>query len=132
MAAAGIILLPSFYTFMRFFTSNSPDDLRWAVSYPAAVLIFTLMFLAKGRWTQQLSGLGVISYSMYLLHPVAFAMVTTYLGGHVIDVRMASLPLLTAVTIGITVALSIMSYFLLEKPCIFFGRKLTSKPAHAT
>jgi peptidoglycan/LPS O-acetylase OafA/YrhL len=59
-------------------------------------------------------------------------MVTSFLGNHEIDGRMASLPLMTAVTVGMTVALSIMSYFLLEKPCIFFGRKLTAKTAHAT
>jgi peptidoglycan/LPS O-acetylase OafA/YrhL len=132
LVSAGLILLPSFYTFIRFFSSNSPDDLRWAVAYPAAVFAFALIFFAKGRWTQWVSGLGVISYSMYLLHPIAVAMVTRFLGSREIDVRMASLPFMTAVTIGITVALSIMSYFLLEKPCIFFGRKLTARTDHAT
>jgi peptidoglycan/LPS O-acetylase OafA/YrhL len=132
LISAGFILLPSFYTFIRFFSSSSPDDLRWAVSYPAAVLAFVLIFFAKGGWTQRVSGLGVISYSMYLLHPVALAMVTTFLNSRAIDVRMAQLPLMTAVTIGITVTLSIMSYFLLEKPCIFIGRKLTAKSADAT
>jgi peptidoglycan/LPS O-acetylase OafA/YrhL len=132
LISAGLILLPSAYTFIRFFSSHSPDDLRWAVSYPAAVLGFTLIFFAKGRWTQRVSGLGVISYSMYLLHPLAFAMVTSFLRSHAIDGGMASLPFMTTVTIGIAVALSIMSYLLLEKPCIFLGRKLTAKFAHAT
>ena len=74
---------------------------------------------------------GVISYSMYLLHPIAIAMVTTFLGSHVVNVSIASLPLMTAVTIGVTVVLSIISYFLLEKPFIFFGRKLTAKSTPA-
>jgi peptidoglycan/LPS O-acetylase OafA/YrhL len=129
--SAAVILSPSFYTFIRFFSSHSPDDFRWAVSYPAAVLAFVLVFFAKGRWTRWVSGLGVISYSMYLLHPIAIAMVTTFLASHEINVHLASLPILTAVTIGVTVAFSIMSYFLLEKPCIFFGRKLTAKTAPA-
>ena len=132
LISAAIILLPSFYTFIRFFSSHSPDDLRWAVAYPAAVLAFALIFFARGRWMQRVSGLGVISYSMYLLHPIAIAMVTTFLDGHAVDVSMASLPLMTAVTTGLTVALSIMSYFLLEKPCIFFGRKLTARSIRAT
>jgi peptidoglycan/LPS O-acetylase OafA/YrhL len=44
----------------------------------------------------------------------------------------AALPLMPATTAGLTVALSIMNYFLLEKPCIFFGRKLMASSTRAT
>lgn len=127
LASAAVILSPSLYTFIRYFSSQSPDDFRWAVSYPSAVLAFAVIFFAKGPWVRWASGLGVISYSMYLLHPIAIGIVTIFLNNHAINTSIASLPIMTGATIGITVALSIMCYFLLEKPFIFFGRKLTAK-----
>jgi peptidoglycan/LPS O-acetylase OafA/YrhL len=132
LVATVIILSPSVYTEIRYFSSHSPDDLRWALSYPLAVLVFGYLFFARGRWVRWVSGLGVISYSMYLLHPFVIAMVSSYLGVYEINVALASLPVLTAATTGITVALSVVSYFLLEKPCIAIGRTLTAKTASVT
>ncbi len=76
------------------------------------------------RWV---SGLGVISYSMYLLHPIVIAMVGAFLGTIAINFGVASLPIMTGITIGIAIVVSIISYSLLEKPLIFLGKKMTSK-----
>ena len=78
------------------------------------------------RWV---SGLGVVSYSMYLLHPIVIAMASVFLESMAFNFGAASLPIMTVTTIGIAVVVSTMCYFLFEKPLIFLGKKLTTKMA---
>jgi peptidoglycan/LPS O-acetylase OafA/YrhL len=57
--------------------------------------------------------LGVYSYSIYLLHPVAIALASTYADG----------PLRAPVAIALTAALAFAGFQLVEKPGIAWGRR---------
>lgn len=106
--------------------SGSADDLRWAIAYPSALLIFSILYFVNSGWTRTLSRLGLISYSMYLLHPAAIVVVSLMINNYGFLPAGASLPLLSLIAIGVTIAMSAVSYAMIEKPCITLGRKLTS------
>lgn len=124
--AAAVILAPSVYTLFRFTLLGSADDLRWAVAYPSALLIFSTLYFTNSRWVRIASSLGLISYSMYLLHPAAIILVSFLIDKYGILPTGAGLPLLSLLAVGVTIAVSLASYALIEKPFISLGRKLTS------
>jgi peptidoglycan/LPS O-acetylase OafA/YrhL len=128
---AAVILSPSFYTWYRFLSSGSPDDFRWAVAYPSALVIFAAIFFIKARWIRLTSKFGLISYSMYLLHPAAIIMVVVFLDHYRIAPEFGHLPLLTFVAIGLAIVMSMVAYQVIEKPFISIGRRLTRKSSQA-
>jgi exopolysaccharide production protein ExoZ len=76
-----------------------------------------------------LTHLGVLTYGVYLLHPIAYPVVLLALkklhlqpGPYVVIVA----------TIFATVVLAQASYKLMEEPFIRIGKKLTAKPAAAS
>lgn len=87
----------------------------WVVSFAAAFGLFGLLYAVRGlRFPRFLVFLGTISYSVYLVHPVVFALVPP-IGSH---------PLLGfALAIAATVALATLSHEWVEKPMIALGRK---------
>jgi peptidoglycan/LPS O-acetylase OafA/YrhL len=127
--AAAAVLAPSIFTMLRFLSSGNVDDLRWAIAYPSALLIFSVLYFANGNWTRKASHLGLISYSMYLLHPAAIIAVSLFIDAHGFLFAGAGLPLLSLITVGVTIAMSFIAYVFIEKPFISLGRKLTSESA---
>lgn len=67
------------------------------------------------RW---LPALGAMSYSTYLLHPIAISAAELY----------ATAPFRAGVALALTLILSILGYFGVERPGIRIGRLLTTKP----
>jgi peptidoglycan/LPS O-acetylase OafA/YrhL len=130
LLSAAAILSPSIYTLGRYFFTHSPDDFRWAVSYPSAFFIFLLTFFVNSRFTRIFASLGLISYSMYLLHPTAISIFSLVLERFPLNGSMSSLSVLTALSIAFTIVLSTSSYLFLEKPFIELGQKLTKKRSH--
>lgn len=125
--AMAIILAPSLFTFVRFLLHGGGDDLRWSIAYPCAVLVFSTLYFAKGQWLRMASYLGLISYSMYLLHPAAIVAVGFLLESYGLIASTASLPVLSFAAIVVTIAMSLVTYAVIEKPFMHFGRRLTSR-----
>lgn len=74
--------------------------------------------------------LGEISYSIYLLHGIILYLIFTVLApisveAYLINEFIYFMPIISI----IVVAISALTYILIEKPCIDFGRKLTFKGA---
>lgn len=125
--ATAAILAPSAFTALRFLASGHADDLRWSIAYPTTVLLFATLYFAKGTWVRATARLGLVSYSMYLLHPAAIVVVSLLIEHNGFLASGAPLPLLTFAAVAVTVAMSMVSYALIEKPAIFLGKKLTTK-----
>jgi peptidoglycan/LPS O-acetylase OafA/YrhL len=79
-----------------------------AQSLPGRVLEWTPL-----RWV------GRISYSLYLWHPL----VMPQIGAAVVWSRVQSLP----INVGLAFLLGSVSYYLVEKPMIAFGRRLVDR-----
>ncbi len=126
LLATAAILSPSIYTLIRFLATKSADDLRWAIAYPSALLIFSAVYFMDGRCIRACAGLGLISYSMYLLHPAAISMINYLINSYSFFSEGAHLPILSVGAIVVTIAISAIAYGLIERPFIRMGRKLTS------
>lgn len=94
----------------------------WTV---APIIFFGVILNDRLRDAKLLSAgllpmLGAISYSIYLLHPIAIAFARQHLpAGSVVSAA-----------IGLTLALSWAGYRLVERPGIALGRKLAARDAH--
>ena len=96
----------------------------FAISYSIAALLFVL---GTGVWTyapRPLVATGVVSYSLYLIHPpviylFAYALVHNSSGW------IPDMTLMLLVTFAASIALSAVCYRFVEKPGIALGRKLT-------
>jgi peptidoglycan/LPS O-acetylase OafA/YrhL len=65
-------------------------------------------------------GVAAISYALYLFHlPVL----------ELLEIEGLSRPSLPLAAFGVSIALSALSYFLIERPCLRFGRHLAYTPA---
>jgi peptidoglycan/LPS O-acetylase OafA/YrhL len=73
-----------------------------------------------------LTQLGVVTYGVYLLHPIAHQVIA--FGLKKAHLHMPALGLIGA-TIALTVILALVSYRLLEEPFIRLGKRLTSRVA---
>jgi peptidoglycan/LPS O-acetylase OafA/YrhL len=113
--------------------ANTPHTpyaaLRWAVAYPTALLIFSVLYFVNGRWLRVASRLGLISYSMYLLHPAAITLVGWLIENNLFRCEIAYLPVMAFAVIGLAIALSSLTYAWIEKPFISLSRKLTVRSA---
>jgi exopolysaccharide production protein ExoZ len=73
-----------------------------------------------------LTHLGVITYGVYLLHPVIYLIVT-------VAIRKLHIHVVSEMTIGMTLVLTVIcavvSFKLLEQPFIRIGKRLTARPS---
>jgi peptidoglycan/LPS O-acetylase OafA/YrhL len=112
--------------------SHNDFFVRFPVSYAAGVVLFIAMTsFAKVRW-RPLAWVGLISYSLYLLHPVVLSAMT-----YIIQARGpgAGLPVGVQMLAGaaLSILLAAAAFYLLEKPAIDLGHRLTQPrtPPHA-
>lgn len=104
--------------------SDNAFFVRFPVSYAAGVALFVAMTsFAKVRW-RPLAWVGLVSYSLYLLHPVVLYAMT-----YVIQSRGQGAGLPVGVQMAAGAALSILlaavAFYLVEKPAIDLGHRLT-------
>lgn len=93
-----------------------------AASRLIPIVVFGLAWLGRGlRWPRVTIGLGMISYSVYLLHQLVLAVVP---GSPNKGVTLASWFLVTVVA-------AVISYYLIEKPGIAAGRRVTVLLSHS-
>jgi peptidoglycan/LPS O-acetylase OafA/YrhL len=97
-------------------------------SYAGGAILFALVFLFRaGDFPFPLRWLGMISYSVYLLHyPCWLAMMGIPHHGAI------SGPLWQLGVLSLTCVVASASYLLIEKPAVELGKRLLGKPKPAT
>jgi peptidoglycan/LPS O-acetylase OafA/YrhL len=85
----------------------------WVVAY---LLFFGAFALRHREFPRPLRWLGLISYSVYLMHPLLL----------IISAKWAPDAGLSFLVLG-TLALATVTYYLVEKPCIELGRRVRSR-----
>jgi len=111
-------------------------QVQWVTSVAGAFVVFGIGFAARHRRVPRwFAWLGLISYSVYLLHPLvfnayraAYGPVPFFRHSHSIGVQV----LLFAGLVGVIIALSAVTYYLVEKPMQRLGRQVATRfPAAA-
>lgn len=124
VACVAAALAPSAFTFARYLSTGGADDLRWGVAYPAAVAIFFALLHAPRLPLAALARFGVVSYSAYLLHPFALALVDRVVPAATLF-SAAGMAGAVAVSIAATAAIAFATYALVEAPFNRMARRLT-------
>lgn len=105
---------------------DNPFFVTLPVSYGAGVALFVLMTsIGKVRW-RWLAGVGLISYSLYLLHPVVIYTMVFLLRGSEIA-QIVPPPVWIAMATLLSVGLAAAAFHLVERPGIALGRRFTTK-----
>jgi peptidoglycan/LPS O-acetylase OafA/YrhL len=111
-------------------------DHHWQVQWATSVLLAGATFavgLSVRRWKipRWCAWLGVISYSVYVLHPLVF---NTYRSIPVLHRRhtMPDQVLFFAGLLAVIIAVSALTYYLVEKPMQRLGRRVTARFAYPT
>ncbi|MBH1962952.1 MAG: acyltransferase [Comamonadaceae bacterium] len=121
-----LTLTPSAYSLFLFFSTNSPDNLRWGISYPIAVAAFFTMMYAPAKPFQPLARLGIISYSVYLLHPLVIEVLKNQTLNLEHAVGFIGLSGVVLVVAAIVICLSALTYKFLESPFISLAKRMSS------
>ena len=121
-----IVLVPALSGLVKGFAEQNDTLIRLGISYIAGVGLFiigNLVFKIKNRfvvWT------GTISYSLYLIHPVIFYSLYWYLKNKAPHWLMTfHLSVYIGLTMALSMLLSAMIYYLVEKPAIDYAHNLT-------
>jgi peptidoglycan/LPS O-acetylase OafA/YrhL len=105
---------------------------QWASSVLLAAATFGIAMAARNRKIPRAAAwLGLISYSVYLLHPLVF---NAYRSIHALH-RRHSMPAqvaLFAALAAVIIAASAVTYYLVEKPMQRLGRRVAGRPGYAT
>jgi peptidoglycan/LPS O-acetylase OafA/YrhL len=102
--------------------SDNPFYVTFPVCYAAGVAVFVAMTsFAKVRW-RPLAWVGLVSYSLYLLHPVVI-----YVMRFVFDHHGPGTGWPVGLQMLLAAALSI-AFYLVERPSIDLGHRLTRAP----
>ena len=109
---------------------------HWQVQWATSVLLAGATFgvglaVRRVRIPRWCAWLGVISYSMYLLHPIVF---NAYRSIPVLH-RPHTLPdqvLFFAGLLAVIIGLSALTYYLVEKPMQRLGRRVAARAAYPT
>jgi peptidoglycan/LPS O-acetylase OafA/YrhL len=105
---------------------------QWASSVLLAAATFGIAMAARNRKIPRAAAwLGVISYSVYLLHPLVF---NAYRSIHALHRKfpMPAQIALFAALVALIVAASAATYYLVEKPMQRLGRRVAGRASYAT
>jgi peptidoglycan/LPS O-acetylase OafA/YrhL len=102
-------------------------EAQWASSLVLAAVTFGIGLAIKGlRIPKALAWLGLVSYSVYLLHPLAFDAyrdIRVLHQHHPMGIQIA----LAAAIVAVILAASAAGYYFIEKPMQNLGRRLTKR-----
>ncbi|MFC4503643.1 MULTISPECIES: acyltransferase family protein [Streptomyces] len=95
----------------------------WIVAFLLAVLTFGAGLLSRRRRIpRMLTGLGTISYSVYLVHPLLLAVIDSTIGR-----RRQDSPVLEAAFFTVLLPLCLLTYRYIEAPSQTWGRRLARR-----
>lgn len=111
-------------------------DHHWQVAWATSVLLAGATFgigLAVRRWRvpRWCAWLGMISYCVYLLHPLVFDAYRSVPALHRKH-TMADQALFFAALFAVIIGLSAIAYYLVEKPMQVLGRQVAARFGYAT
>lgn len=103
-----------------------PENSRWDKGWANAIGIVTFLLALKwSRPSPWLTALGgMLTYSMYLLHPVAFKPLIKWTATGTLPPMRLELMILLATTL--TILYSLVSHHLIERPCNGLAKRLIS------
>jgi peptidoglycan/LPS O-acetylase OafA/YrhL len=118
-----MLMAAPMFSLGRYVISHRADDLRLGLTYPLAVAMFWAVFHSNALWFRWIAKLGVISYSMYLMHLFVLTFVGRYLTSEVVPKAWLTLPTLVMVCLGLTMLFSTLTYNLVERPWISYAKR---------
>lgn len=118
-----LLMAPPMFSLLKYASSHSADDLRLGLAYPLAVALFAAVYFTKAQWLGALVKLGVISYSMYLMHLFVLVFVARYVTPEVVPQTWLTLPGYVVLCLGLTVLFCTFTYNLVERPWIGFAKR---------
>jgi peptidoglycan/LPS O-acetylase OafA/YrhL len=111
---------------------NHHWQVQWATSVLLAGATFGLALAARrAKFPRWCAWLGMISYSVYLLHPIIFNAYRSIPALH----RTHTMPdqvLFFAGILVVIIALSALTYYFIEKPMQRLGRRVAARASYAT
>jgi len=120
-----LIVTPAFCAYaLHRLANHNPFFVSFPVSYAGGVALFIAMTsFAKVRW-RPLAWVGLVSYSLYLLHPVVLYIMTYVIQSHGPG---AGLPVGVQMAIGaaLSILLAAVAFYVVEKPAIDLAHGLT-------
>lgn len=103
---------------------DNPFFVTLPIAYGAGVGLFIAMTsVAKVRW-RPLAWIGLVSYSLYLLHPVVIYPMVFLLRGTMLA-HVAPPPVWIAIGAVLSIGLAAAAFYAVEQPGIALGRRLT-------
>ncbi|MBY6013479.1 acyltransferase [Qipengyuania gaetbuli] len=124
LIAAFVLTIPLVSVFAyNFDAGNGETWHRYTLSYFAAMLIFVLLTTVVKIQSPFFAWLGAISYSVYLFGWVCTSLLMTLFPALLYD---APAHLLVVLSILLTIVVSSVVYYGVEKPAIVMGRKVAS------
>lgn len=103
--------------------------MRFVMPYFLGVFLFALMASVVRVRAAFLVWLGTISYSLYLLHPIAMNLLIWFVDTGAWWAQKWSLGAYMLCTVAVSIALSAATYRLVEKPSMRIGAALAARPA---
>lgn len=123
-----IILMPALASITKGYIIHKNSLITFGISYVAGIFLFiagSLVFKIKNKF---MVWIGVISYSIYLFHPVVFYSLFWFLKNKApYSLMTFHLSVYIAITVIISIILSAVVYNFIEKPAINLAQKLTTE-----
>ncbi|AXG82456.1 acyltransferase family protein [Streptomyces paludis] len=122
-ATAGVVVACAVGSAYRYGDGYHFTRRGWIVAFLLAVLTFGAGLASRRRrMPRTLTGLGTISYSVYLVHPVLLAVIDSTTGR-----RRQDNPALEAAFFAVLLPLCLLTYRYIEAPCQTLGRRLARR-----
>ncbi|MCB1703528.1 MAG: acyltransferase [Halioglobus sp.] len=119
-----ILILPLISIKQSIMRGGNLEHFRGMLGYILGISIFLLGALYIRVNRPFIVWLGAISYSIYLLHPLAARLMTTTIRNHFPEYADLHLGITLVLSLILTIGMSACVYYLVEKPSISCGRML--------
>ncbi len=127
LLTAILLISPSCYALLQYAMHGKPEHLRWGFAYPFAFALFLLTFFWIKKVPHWLVWLGQISYSSYLLHVFVISLLLELLQKSSLAVGWVGVPLFVLMSLLATTAVANLSFVVLEKPAMRWGKALARR-----
>jgi peptidoglycan/LPS O-acetylase OafA/YrhL len=122
---SAILWRPSFAIYW-FISSDNYDEIHYMLPYFLGLGLFIVGTIFIKMDNRFLVWLGTISFSLYLLHPIAYGFVAATMQPQYLNLGNMHLIVFVSACILVSIILAALGYYVVEKPAIKFGRYLQS------